>query len=276
MEMQSLTERDYAMIRSLLMQRSGIALGDSKKALVAGRLLKRIQHLGLPSYSAYFNLLTSGRNPEEVQEAVELLTTNETYFFREPQHFALLAEIAGNANRGKAFRVWSAACSSGEEVYTIAVTLQEVARKSRPLNWQVRGSDINTRMLEKAARALYECDRIDGISPALLKRYFLQGTGPYDGQMLVDPALCKRVDFAQINLVEPLPDLVPFDVIFLRNVMIYFEADVRRRVVEQLMSALTPDGVLIVGMAENLKGLVSGLVCIGPGAYRLERRRADT
>lgn len=276
MEMQSLTERDYAMIRTLLLQRSGIALGASKKALVAGRLLKRIQHLGLPSYSAYSELLASGSDPEEVQEAVELLTTNETYFFREPQHFALLAEIARDANKGKAFRVWSAACSSGEEVYTIAVTLQEVARKSRSFNWQVRGSDINTRMLEKAAGALYECDRIDGISPELLKRYFLQGTGPYEGQMLVDPALCKRVDFAQINLVEPLPELVPFDVIFLRNVMIYFEADVRRRVVEQLVSALTPDGVLIVGMAENLKGLVSGLVSIGPGAYRLERRRADT
>jgi len=272
MDMNGLTDREYATIRDLLFKRAGISLGPSKKALVAGRLFKRIQTVGMSSYGEYFARLLSGSAPDELQTAIDLLTTNETYFFREPKHFEMLEELAVAAPKGKTFRVWSAACSTGEEVYTIAMTLQELSRKARCPNWEVRGSDLSTRVLEHARTGLYSMDRTEGIPPELMKRYFLQGTGPYEGQILVDKVLRDKTDFAQINLIEPLPELVPFDVIFLRNVMIYFEPPVKRKVVMQLLSVLAHDGVLFVGLAETLNGIVDGLVSVGPGAYRIDRR----
>ncbi|MEN9866068.1 MAG: hypothetical protein RL748_1658, partial [Pseudomonadota bacterium] len=204
--------------------------------------------------------------------AIDLLTTNETYFFREPKHFDMLADIATKATKDHIFRVWSAACSTGEEVYTIAMTLQELTRQGRCQNWEVRGSDLSTRVLQQAVSGLYGMDRLDGLPQEYLKRYFLRGSGPYEGSILVDKVLREKTEFAQINLIEPLPELVPFDVIFLRNVLIYFEAPVKRKVIGQLMSALMPDGVLFVGLAETLHGIIDGLVQIGPGAYRMDRR----
>lgn len=260
------------MIRDFLHQKTGISLNDSKKPLVTSRLFKRVQALGLGSYGDYFGILISGTMPGELKAAIDLLTTNETYFFREPRHFDMLAETAERASRDRVFRVWSAACSTGEEVYTIAITLAELSRIGRAPRWEVRGSDLSTRVLEQARSGLYTMDRIDGIAPELLKRYFLQGTGPYEGSILVDSKLREKTEFAQINLIEPLPGLVPFDVIFLRNVMIYFENSTKRKVVNQLMSVLAPDGVLFVGLAETLNGVVEGLIPVGPGAYRPDRR----
>lgn len=272
MDMNGLSDREYGVICDLLYKRAGISLGPAKKALVAGRLFRRVQTLGLPSYGAYFESLLSGREPAEMQMALDLLTTNETYFFREPRHFDMLEELATDVPKGKTFRVWSAASSSGEEAYTIAMTLQELSRKGRCLQWEVRGSDLSTRMLEQARSGMYGLERTDGIRPELMKRYFLQGSGPYAGQILVDKVLREKTAFAQINLIEPLPDLVPFDVIFLRNVLIYFDPPVKRKVVQQLLNALTPEGVLFVGLAETLNGIVDGLVSVGPGAYRKDRR----
>lgn len=273
MELNGISDMDFATIRDLLFQKTGIALTSGKKALVCSRLFKRVQAAGLDSYGGYFARLKSGQDPAELQIAIDLLTTNETYFFREPQHFDMLAELAAKADRASTFRVWSAACSSGEEVYTIAMTLAEQSRLARAPAWEVRGSDISTRVLAKARAGHYGRERTDGIAPALLKRYCLYGTGPYEGTLLIDRSLRDKCEFAQINLIEPLPQLVPFNVIFLRNVLIYFDPPVKRKVISQLMQALTPDGVLFVGLAETLGGVVDGLVQVGPGAYRLERRR---
>ncbi len=272
MELEGLTEREYIVIRDLLHKHAGIWLGPSKKALVSGRLFKRVQALGYGTYGAYFELLLSGKNPAELQTAIDLLTTNETYFFREPKHFAMLTDIASNAKKGQIFRVWSAACSSGEEVYSIAMTLQELTRVGKCMNWEVRGSDISTRVLETAVSGLYRMDRTGGISPDFLKRYCLRGSGPYENMMLIDRRLREKTEFAQINLIEPLPELVPFDVIFLRNILIYFEVPEKRKIIGQLLSNLTPDGVLFIGLAETLHGVIDGLVSIGPGAYRIDRR----
>ncbi len=272
MDLNGLTEREYIAIRELLLKHAGISLGPGKKALVTGRLFKRLQALGLATYGEYFERIASGRYPDELQTAINLLTTNETYFFREPKHFDMLAEIASKATRDHIFRVWSAACSTGEEVYTIAMTLQELTKAGKCPQWEVRGSDLSTRVLAQARSGLYSTDRTGGISDDLMKKYFLYGTGPYEGKILVDRDLREKTEFAQINLIEPLPELVPFDVIFLRNVLIYFEMDVKRKVVGQLISNLSPDGVLFVGLAETLNGLFVNLVSIGPGAYRKDRR----
>ena len=274
MEINGLTEREYILIRELLLKQAGISLGNNKKTLVTGRLFKRLQALGLSSYGEYYERIVSGKFQDELQIAINLLTTNETYFFREPKHFSVLEEIASKAPRDRLFRIWSAACSTGEEVYTIAMTMQELSRKHLCPEWEVRGSDLSTRVLDVARTALYGMERTDGIPEELLKRYFLYGTGPYEGKILVDRSLREKAEFAQINLIEKLPELVPFDVIFLRNVLIYFETDVKRKVVGQLISNLTPDGVLFVGLAESLNGLIDGLVSFGPGAYRMDRRGA--
>jgi len=269
MDQNALSDRDYSMICDLLYKRSGISLGSTKKALVASRLYKRVQLHGFSSYGSYFEHLLSGAEQAELQTVVDLLTTNETYFFREPEHFEMLSALAQAAPKQNTFRVWSAACSSGEEVYTIAMTLQELSRKAHCPQWEVRGSDLSTIVLEKARAGLYSLDRTGGISPELMKRYFLKGCGPHEGKILVRQELRDKVDFAQINLISPLPSFRPFDVIFLRNVMIYFEAPIKRKVVTQLMSALSPNGVLCVGLAETLNGLVDGLVSIAPSVYRL-------
>lgn len=273
MELNALSEREFATIRDLLFRETGIALTPAKKALICGRLFKRIQVLGLASYGAYFEYLLSGQHPVELQTAIDMLTTNETYFFREPKHFSMLSTVAEAAPRNRTFRVWSAACSSGEEVYTIAMTLAELERVGRAPNWEIRGSDISTRVLETARRANYSFDRTHEIPPDYLRRYCLRGSGPYEGSLLIDRALRDKAEFAQINLIEPLPDLVPFDVIFLRNVLIYFDPPVKRKVVGQLLSALVPGGMLFVGMAESLNGLIDGLISFGPGAYCMERRQ---
>ena len=185
--------------RIFLFQKTGISLSSSKKALVCSRLFKRVQFFNLDSYGAYFELIKSGRNPTELQTAINLLTTNETYFFREPKHFDMLAEMVQKADRGRTFRVWSAACSSGEEVYTIAMTLAEQSRAGRAPKWEVRGSDISTKVLESARMGHYTFDRSDEIPPDLLKRYCLCGTGPYEGTLLVDKSLRDKTEFAQIK-----------------------------------------------------------------------------
>ncbi|TDK63773.1 CheR family methyltransferase [Sapientia aquatica] len=273
MELNGISDLEFATVRDFLFQKTGISLNSSKKALVCSRLFKRVQAFNLDSYSDYIALIKSGRNPAELQMAINLLTTNETYFYREPKHFEMLSDIAIKADRGHIFRVWSAACSTGEEVYSIAMTLAELSRTHRVPRWEVRGSDISTRVLEVARAGHYSMERTEDIPADYLKRYCLCGTGPYAGTLLVDKPLRDKAEFAQINLIEPLPKLVPFDVIFLRNVLIYFDQEVKIKVVSQLIANLTPDGVLFIGMAETLNGLIEGLVSIGPGAYRLERRK---
>ncbi|MDY7578089.1 protein-glutamate O-methyltransferase CheR [Herbaspirillum sp. RTI4] len=272
MELNSLDELEFATIRDWLFDKVGIALTSSKKALICSRLFKRVQTAGLDSYGAYFAQLVSDQFPEEAQVAINLLTTNETYFFREPKHFDMLSEIVEKAPRSSIFRVWSAACSTGEEVYSIAMTLAELQRVARAPKWEVRGSDVSTRVLEVAQGGHYGLERTESISPTMLKRYCLSGTGPYEGTLLIDRSLRDKTAFAQINLIEPLPHLIPFNVIFLRNVLIYFDPPVKRKIVTQLLDSLTPDGVLFVGMAETLNGLIDGLVTVGPGAYRRDRR----
>lgn len=273
MELNDITDREYAIIRELLYQQSGISLGQDKKTLVVSRLFKRIQAHGLKSFGDYFSALKAGTIPGELQMAVDLLTTNETYFFREPRHFSILEELAGMAPKDAVFRVWSAASSTGEEAYTIAMTLQELRRKWRGPDWEVRASDLNTQVLQQAKTGLYNMARTESIPDDLLKRYFLRGIGRYEGKILIDRKLREKTEFARINLIEPLPNLVPFDVIFLRNVLIYFDTLVKRKVVIQLLSRLKPDGALFVGMAENLNGVIDGLVPVGPGVYRRDRRR---
>jgi chemotaxis protein methyltransferase CheR len=260
----SLDDSEFAHFQQMIFSIAGISMTSAKKALVAGRLSKRLKHHGLASYGEYFQLLS--RNREEVQMAVDLLTTNETYFFREPKHFDFLHErILPTHPSGRPFRVWSAACSSGEEPYTLAMVLAEHLGEAP---WEILGSDISTRVLDTARTGLYPMERVRGLAPARLRTHCLKGIGSQEGCFMIDPALRRRVRFAQVNLNEPLPDVGEFDVIFLRNVMIYFQTETKRQVVTRLLTKLRPGGHFIVGHSESLNGLAQSLETVVPSIYR--------
>jgi len=262
----TINDKEFSQFQKLLHQIAGISLSAAKKPLVHGRLAKRLKQHQLSSYGEYFRLLTSGQQPDELQIAVDLLTTNETYFFREPKHFNFLREnIFPSRKPGRQFRVWSAACSSGEEPYSIAMHL---AGHLGDAPWEVIGSDISTRVLEKARTGHYPMERIEGIPPHYLAEYCLKGIGSQEGTFLIDGKLRSRVNFMQINLNEPLPKLGEFDVVFLRNVMIYFDLEMKRRVVARVSSLLRSGGYLLIGHSESLNGITDQLVSVMPAVYR--------
>jgi chemotaxis protein methyltransferase CheR len=266
--MQALTDQELQGFSKLMFEAAGISLPMSKKALVSSRLGRRLQLLGHDSFAQYLEQLR--RDAEERQRAVDLLTTNETYFFREPQHFSFLSErILPTVDGSRAFRVWSAACSSGEEPYSVAMVLAE-RMGSRP--WEILASDISTRVLQQARAGVYAMERAQRIPQAYLKAYCLRGVGAQEGKLAVQASLRERVRFECINLNGHWPDLGGFDLIWLRNVMIYFDAPTKRALVGRLAQALRPGGHLFVGHSESLSGLDSDLQPVQPAIYRRAAR----
>jgi chemotaxis protein methyltransferase CheR len=231
MEIPDLHHKEFRQFQSMIYQIAGISLSDTKKSLVSGRLAKRVRQRSMKSYSDYFHLLLKERG--ELQIAVDLLTTNETYFFREPKHFDFLRDhILPQLKNKASIRIWSGACSTGEEPYSIAMTLME-SLGGRP--WEVLASDISSRVLEKARAGHYKMEEAESMPQHLLRQYCLKGVGKQQGTFLVDPLVRSRVQFMQVNLNESLPKLGDFDVIFLRNVMIYFDIETKRQVVKRLL-----------------------------------------
>lgn len=262
----SITDKEFTLFQRFIFDAAGITLSISKKALVTSRLSKRLDLRKLRSFSEYFKLLSSGQEAQEVQVAIDLLTTNETYFFREPKHFDLLREQAELARgRGLPFKVWSAASSSGEEPYSIAMVL---AATLQTTPFEVLGSDISARVLERARTGHYPVSRTTHIPRPYLQQFCLRGTGPQEGTVLVDKPLRDRVRFMQVNLNTTLPKIGPFDFVFLRNVMIYFSPDTKRQVVERVLSVVKPGGYLLIGHSETLNELSSSAVAVAPSVYR--------
>ena len=262
-----LTDQEFALFQRFIFDSAGITLPSSKKALVSGRLAKRLRHYQLESYGEYFRVLHSGDNPAELQTAVDLLTTNETYFFRETKHFDFLRQQA-LAARGRTamFRVWSAASSSGEEAYSIAMVLAECLGDDTA--WEVMGSDISTRVLRGAQRAHYSEERARNIPASYLRRFCLRGTQEYQGTLLIDRALRSRVHFRQLNLNVDLPQLGQFDMVFLRNVMIYFNDATKREVVARVISTIKPGGHFLIGHSESLNEISQAVQALAPSIYR--------
>ena len=259
-----LSDREFRQFQELIYRIAGISMSDAKKPLVTGRLTKRVRQHGHSSFGAYFEALMQDK--AELQVAVDLLTTNETYFFREPKHMAFLADkVLPGHPRGRPFRIWSAASSSGEEPYSLAMVLADKLGEGQ---WEVVGSDISTRVLEKARGGHYSLDRTDGIPNPYLKRYCLRGIGTQSGTFKVDRILRERVSFHQVNLIEPLPQLGEFDAIFLRNVMIYFDIETKRQVMKRLLPLLRPGGYFFVSHSESLNGISDALKLVSPSIYR--------
>lgn len=262
----AITDREFADFRDFVYQTAGISLSPAKKALVSGRLMKRLRHYQLSSYKEYFDFIVSGREPAELQTALDLLTTNETYFFREPQHFDFLRKTILSAQPpGQTFRIWSAACSSGEEPYTLAMVLAD-SLKTTP--WEMVASDISATVLNKAQAGHYSMERAKNIPPAYLKAYCLKGVGPQGGTFLIDPKIRSQIQFLSVNLNASLPKVGTFDVIFLRNVMIYFNTETKRQVVARLLSVLKPGGHFFISHSETLHGVTDALKMVQSSVYR--------
>ena len=263
----SITDQEFKLFQRLIYEIAGISLSDAKKVLLVGRLTRRLKQYGLGTFTEYYRMLSDKENAEELQTMVDLLTTNETYFFREPKHFEFLRdEIIAKRNNPGIFRVWSAASSSGEEIYSIAMTLAE-ALPNAP--WEVVGSDISTQVLAKAIAGHYSLARTDGIPPGYMRKYCLKGVRSHAGTFLITPELRQRTSFYQINLMNPItPEIGDFEVIFLRNVMIYFDLETKARVVQNLMPRLKRGGHLIIGHSETLNGITQCVTPVRPTIYR--------
>lgn len=266
-----LTDTEFSAIQKLIYQWAGIHMTDAKKALVSGRLMKRLRHYNLTSYTGYLSVVNNPDNQDERQIMINLLTTNETYFFREPKHFQWLRERASLNTSGN-FRVWSAACSAGQEVYTIAMVLAEARGMGAKDSWEVVGSDISEKTLAQAISATYPIEQAAQIPEPLLKRYCLKGVRGEAGKFRISPDLTAMTGFFRVNLIEALPqNLGLFDVIFLRNVMIYFDRPTRQKVAESLMLFLKPGGHLVIGHAESLHGITDRLKAEQPTIYAVRK-----
>jgi len=261
-----ISDQQFIQVRDWLYQRTGIHLNETKKSLVIGRLFKRLSILDLENFDAYLHLLRSPQQIHEAELALNLLTTNETYFFREPKHFDFLQALIAQGSLTKRVRVWSAAASTGEEAYSIALVLADQFGVHEP--WQVIGTDINTQVLRTARSAIYPLPDANKIENLLLKKYCIKGAGKDQGWFRIRPELRKHIQFQQHNLMLPMQTGQLFDVIFLRNVLIYFGVEDKKRLIINALSSLRPGGYLLVGHSESINGYDQRLVQQQPSCYR--------
>lgn len=264
--MTTLSDEGFAAICEFFCKVSGIRLTSAKRGLVVSRLHRLATEYGAASLDDFIDRLVRGDVDDRVRVAVvDKLTTNETYFFREPAHFTDLRERARAHVDASEFRVWSAASSSGEEAYSVAMVLADALGDRA---WKVSGTDLSTSVVATARTGLYPLERAESLSDTQRKRYCLRGEGPYEGQMLIDRAIRARVDFQCANLMRQLPERLPmFDVVFLRNVLIYFEPAAKVDIVKRVITKLKPSGVLYTGHAESLSGLNLPLKTLAPAIY---------
>ena len=257
------SDTDFARIKALIYKKAGISLHDGKHAMVYSRVSRRLRETGHTSFRSYLDWLEQHDGPEW-QEFINALTTNLTAFFREQHHFEVLHEMLA-AKRSHPWRIWCSAASTGEEPYSIAMTAMEALGASG--NFHIVNSDIDTKVLATAARGVYKADGVKGLSHERLQRFFMRGKGANAGLMRVKPELQKHMEFMPINLIHELPLREPFDVVFCRNVMIYFDGPTQRQVLERIHRVMKPGGTLFVGHAENFSDARSLFVLRGKTVY---------
>ena len=263
------SDPEFKKICNIMYEAAGLSYNDSKKSLIHSRLSPRIQKLGLAGFADYIGLLEDESQAVEFQMAVDLLTTNETYFFREPKHYELLERELGARKSKAPLAVWSAASSFGDEAYSTAMLLSDLQTTGRiGPDWTILATDISHRVLLSAKEAVYPQDRLRDVSPERLKRYCLKGDGPAEGQSMMMDKLRQRVQFGQLNLCKPFSGLGMFDVVFLRNVLIYFDIPTKRDVVDRVLETLKPGGLFFLGTAEGRVACDTPMLTVQPGVFR--------
>ncbi len=271
-----LSAREFARFQKLILERTGIFLAPVKEALLLGRLGSRLRQVGVTGFADYFELVT--HDEAELVEMLDRVCTNETSFFRDPRQFEFLRSVlvpewqrlAACGARDRTIRIWSAACSSGEEPYSLAMTLKNELDDCRP-PWRIEilATDLSTRILDKARQGIWPAEKCSAIPTPLLRKYMLRGVRSQAGKIKAAPEIRELVRFERLNLnddIESAPE--NFDAIFCRNVLIYFDAAGRRRVLSRLLERLSPDGYLFLGQAETMNGSGERTRSAGPGAYQ--------
>jgi len=261
-----LLDGQFPVIQDLVYQIAGIAMNETKLGLVQARIVRRIRELDIASVREYVALVQRPEGRAELTEMVDRLTTNKTSFFREDSHFAYLQGLLdARGDRGAGMTIWSAGCSSGEEPYTIAMILSEHARAARSRPGRVLATDLSARVLDKARAGEYSAHVADSVPADLRKRYMKESS---PGTLGVVSELKSIVRFARLNLMDTWPIDGPFDLIFCRNVMIYFDMPTRTELVGRYRDMLTPGGHLFIGHAESLGTGRQGLTLVQPAVYR--------
>ena len=261
----TLNPGEFQRLQQLAYQQFGFDLREGKEDMVTARLSSRVRELGFGTFSGYLDHVTSSAGSQDFVEMVDLLTTNFTSFFREIAHFEFLNKyLASPRAREKPVRLWSAACSSGEEPYSLAIAAIEAGVP----DFRILATDISSRILSKAKSGVYPLDRLTGISQERQRRFFLRGHGKSEGFVRVKPDLVNSIDFRSLNLVQPYSHSAAFSMIWCRNVMIYFDNPTQERVVNTLASWLEPGGYLLIGHSEALNGIAHPLRYVQPAVYQ--------
>ncbi len=272
-----LTGHDFERFSKLVYEQCGIKLPAHKQSMLEARLRKRLRALGLGSFEEYAELIFSGRAPEgELVSLIDVVTTNKTDFFREPAHFDFLVQTAlpmlidtTGAGMARPLRIWSAGCSTGKEPYTLAMVLSEFRASHPGFSFEILGTDISTDVLDKAVRGIYAADKAEPIPPTLRRKYLLKAKDPEQRQVRIVPELRSLVRFRRLNFLDADYGLrEPFDVIFCRNVLIYFDRPTQERLLGRFADLLETGNFLFLGHSETLLGLSLPLRQMAPSVYR--------
>ncbi len=263
-------ESTFNKFRELVYQKSGISLGNGKEALVSARISKRMRALEINDFREYLKFVTQDKSGKEIVQLLDMISTNVTSFFRESNHFDFLKTIVSEwlSQGQRRFRFWSAACSTGEEPYTMAMILSETVT-GNSVDMKILATDISTRVLDKCREGTYEGEKLKSIPPNFKERYFKQQRNDNGETIhLVNGALKNLIVFKRLNLsTHPFPMRGPFDVIFCRNVMIYFDNDLRSSLLGEMYRLLKPNGYLMVGHSESLTGIACDFRTLQPSVY---------
>jgi chemotaxis protein methyltransferase CheR len=267
------SDDDFNSLRKLVREVTGITLADSKRELVYGRLSRRLRALDLDSFRDYRDLLASDAGRDELSEFTNAVTTNLTSFFRENHHFDYLRDQfllprAANSAASRRIRIWSAGCSSGEEPYSIAMTIAESLPDWKRWDIRILATDLDSEVLAKGQSGLYKEDRVRGMNPRRLSRFFTESNGPSGRMYQFDPEVASMISFRQLNLMHPLPMRGPLDVIFCRNVVIYFDKDTQRDLFARVAPLQRPGDLLFLGHSESLFKVSEAWSLIGKTIYR--------
>lgn len=271
-QLRPLTQREFDNISRLAYEKFGLELKGEKRELVSARLGKKVRLLGCRSFQAYYQHVLEDRTGEALIELIDALTTNFTSFMREPSHFEFLRKeaLAGWRSRDRV-RIWSAACSTGEEPYTLAFSLLDAIGAARWPRLEIVATDISSRTLREAQRGIYPAARLANLPQGWLRAFFLRGEGNWKGSYRVKPEVAGLIEFRRLNLIEPFSHPEPFSAIICRNVMIYFDKATQQTLIQRLASQLEPGGYLLIGHSESLTGIEHPLTYVRPTIYRRGR-----
>ncbi len=268
-----MTDKQFARLSGVVTSELGIKLAESKKTMLQTRLQKRLRALGLSSYSQYCDHLFKGNGMEQERPFLyDVVTTNTTHFFREPKHFEILTasvlpDLAPSL-AGQRLRLWSAGCSSGEEPYTLAMVMLEYARSFRGFDFEILATDISTQVLQHGSRGVYDLDKANSIPGPLVKKYLLRSKNPSQSKVKMGDELRSRVKFRRLNFMKEFSFKKPMDIIFCRNVVIYFDRAVQEKLFKKFCSQLGLGGYLFIGHSESITGMGLPVNQLAPTVYK--------